>query len=74
LTTLGSFKSSLSLGPIAGIIHLIFVIIDMAMLVFFEYLLPYNSIEVATDFDYDRYRENKKIFGDHSFKVDKHIN
>ena len=59
LTTLGRLKSSLSLGPIAGLAHLFLLIIDILFLCLWEFLLPTNEIEIARDFNYVEYSRNR---------------
>lgn len=40
------------------------------MLFVWEWLCPADTIDIARDFNYDKYIDNKHQFGDHSFKVD----
>jgi hypothetical protein len=63
-------KSSLSLGPIAGFGHLMMLVIDMIMLVYWEWICPLEDIDIALDFDYDNYTKDRTAFGDHTFNVD----
>ena len=60
---------SLSLGPIAGLGNLLIMLIDMMLLVVWEWLCPEDSIDIAPDFDSSQYRKQKLNLGDHSFNV-----
>jgi len=66
---LGRIKNSLSLGLIAGLASALWVILELMMLLFWEWLSPDETIEKAVDFDYAKYMKDKETFGDHTFKV-----
>ncbi len=68
-TILGRIKNSLSLGWIAGIASAMWMIMELLVLVFCEWLAPDDTIEKAVDFDYAKYMSDKESFGDHTFKV-----
>ena len=68
-TLLGRIKNSLSLGLIAGLLSALWLILELIVLVFWEWLTPECSIEQAVDFDHSRYMADKESFGDHTFKV-----
>jgi hypothetical protein len=59
----------MSLGIVAGLLSTMWLILELLMLLFWEWQTPENSIEKAVDFDYARYMQDKESFGDHTFKV-----
>lgn len=68
-TILGRISNSLSLGYVAGLMSALWIILEMIMLLFWEWLAPEDTIEQAIDFDYQRYMNQKEAYGDHTFKV-----
>ena len=68
-TLLGRIKNSLSLGLVAGLLSAMWLILELLMLLFWEFLSPDDTIEKAVDFDYARYMQDKDSFGDHTFRV-----
>lgn len=63
-------KLRISLGPIAGLFSVLMMIFDFIMLLFWQWMDPDDTIELAKDFDYKAYSKNKEAFGDHTFGVD----
>jgi beta-glucanase (GH16 family) len=68
-TILGKIKASLSLGLFAGVMSALWMILELFMLMFWDWIDPEESIEKAVNFDYARYMNEKESFGDHTFKV-----
>lgn len=59
----------MSLGLVAGLLSSMWLILELLMLLFWEWQSPEDTIEKAVDFDYARYKLDKEGFGDHTFKV-----
>lgn len=70
-TILGRIKNSLSLGLIAGVASALWLILELMILLFWEWLTPEDTIEKAVDFDFTRYMIDKESYGDHTFRVSK---
>ena len=70
MTIMGKIKNRISLGPIAGLFSCLLLMLDHILLLFWSFLYPDETIEIAVDFDYKAYSKNKEAFGDHTFKVD----
>ena len=47
----------LTVGPVAGLLAVIFTVIDYAMWRLLERIQPRETIEIAPDFPLDRYKE-----------------
>jgi hypothetical protein len=45
------------------------LILELLVVLFWEWLAPEDTIEQALDFDYMRYIKDKESYGDHTFKV-----
>lgn len=53
---LGRLKNALALGPIAGLGHVLFIVMDYIMLFIYEWMSPKEKIDIAADFEYDIYK------------------
>jgi len=56
-----------SSGPWAGILGVVVVVIDFLMFLVISWWRPSSKIEVAPDFPYQKYKKNKRKYGDHEF-------
>jgi hypothetical protein len=61
----------LSLGLIAGLGSALWLILELMILLFWEWIAPEETIEKSVDFDFTRYMIDKESYGDHTFKVNK---
>ena len=57
------------MGLFAGVMSALWMILEIIMLVFWDWLDPEETIEKAINFDHARYMADKESFGDHTFKV-----
>jgi phosphatidylinositol glycan class A protein len=62
-------KKYYSAGPIAGLFLLIIVVFDLIFYAILSIIKPASTIDIAIDFPYKKYAENKEKFGDHKFSL-----
>ena len=63
-------KKGVSAGPFSGFFALLLFVAFSLFVMLLDWLMPASSIDIAPDFPYFEYRENKEKFGSHTFKVD----
>lgn len=64
LTFLERVRAYLTVGPVAGLLAVVYTIIDYAVYYFLEYIQPKESIEIAADFPLESYRNTVKTIRD----------
>jgi phosphatidylinositol glycan class A protein len=62
-------KSSFSWGPIVGLFSLLFTIIEAITLCITEKLFPECDIDIARNFDSNRYNKDQELYGEHEVYV-----
>ena len=65
LTLLSKLKMRLAFGPIVGIIAVCMYFLHMIVALILEFLLPFQNIDLAEEFDQNIYKDNPEKFGDH---------
>lgn len=54
---------------VAGLGSALWLILELMILLFWEWISPEDTIEKAVDFDFTRYMKDKESYGDHTLKV-----
>ena len=62
-------KSSFSWGPVVGLFSLLFTILEAITLCITEKLFPECDIDIARNFDSNRYNKDQELYGEHEVYV-----
>ena len=62
-------KSSFSWGPVVGLFSLLFTILEAITLCITEKLFPESEIDIARNFDSNRYNKDQELYGEHEVYV-----
>ena len=65
LSLINRLKTSMSLGPISGLLACFYLILSSWVMIFLETIWPTDSIDIAEEFCFEEYNANPEKFGDH---------